>query len=727
MLTFFSLLGEGGDLLFAQQNPAQRGISLDRWGDVILGQPDFKEIAINETSGDRVWDPGGVLVDESFNPPRMWVYDTNGRVLGLQLSDPVSEAFTYSATVAIGQTSVNASTCNGDSSFQNGYPVPSASTLCAQNVRQLSITEAPSTVNMALDSQGRLYVPDQWNNRVLAYNNPWNDRVADRVWGQAGFDKGINLAHFGCNRGQGDVATSNTLCLQTDVGDGSGYAGGSPGVFIDPWDNLWVADTMNHRVLRFPRGSDGYPAATADLVLGQYSFSSRDTTSCMEGLKADGSVGSYDPFLLCRPAAVVVDEEGRVYVADTGYMESGERKYFFGRVVVYEKGSSGWSAAAVWDGKGSWTKGSSNFSGVDPRTGGLHQPSGLAFDPDGDIWVTDTLNNQIVLLNQFDGTVLNVLGHSRPTWEMYPTHHPGCGEDTGGQYQNQITLSSEDGSSFVELNICDPKGNVASFSNRDVLAAGNACVQEVYLFPVSRYANDSKQACRDYDPSYPWYDPDCRPYIGARVFNRTQGCMRNKITPRSLGSGSHRIGYAKHAGQLLVDDSGSVKVWNSPDQIATNWAEPAEVWANHPLQSVSGRFFEGNRPYNTLSVDDSQSQDSVWLAMSDGTQRLVLYALPFGENPQPLAVIAPPLPVLGGGSLSWGYAPSVAGRLSQASDGYLWVVDVENNRVFRIRNPKSDNRVIDVILGQSTVSGKQCNQGNGVKNAKPGTLCNPEL
>jgi hypothetical protein len=52
-------LGEGV-LVFAQGS-AQRGTSLDRWGDVILGQPDFKEVAINETTGDKVWDPG-VLV-----------------------------------------------------------------------------------------------------------------------------------------------------------------------------------------------------------------------------------------------------------------------------------------------------------------------------------------------------------------------------------------------------------------------------------------------------------------------------------------------------------------------------------------------------------------------------------------------------------------------------------------------------------------------------------------
>jgi len=114
---------------------------------------------------------------------------------------------------------------------------------------------------------------------------------------------------------------------------------------------------------------------------------------------------------------------------------------------------------------------------------------------------------------------------------------------------------------------------------------------------------------------------------------------------------------------------------------------------------VSGRFFENAHPYITLSVDDYQSPDSVWLAMSDGTKRLVLYALPLGDNPQPLAVLTPPLPVLGGGSLSWGnYPSSLAGRLSMTSEGYLWLSDVENNRVLRIRNPRY-NPVIDVILG----------------------------
>jgi sugar lactone lactonase YvrE len=709
----------------AQGDKPQRGLPGDLLGDLILGQPDFTEVAMNETSPDRVWDPGGVLVDESFDPPRMWVYDTNGRVLGVILSRPVSEASKYSASVVIGQASLNVSTCNGDSSFQSGYPAPTDSTLCAQNVRQLSITEAPSTVNMALDSRGRLYVPDQWNNRVLAYDDPWNDQVADRVWGQDGFDRGVNLPHFGCNRGENENPGPDTICFQTDIRDGSGYEGGTPGVYVDSWDNLWVADTMNHRVLRFPLGPDGYPEATADIVLGQYDFHSRDTSACMEGLDSDGDLGSYDPFMLCRPAAVLVDDMGRVYVADTGRMEAGWEGRFYGRVVVYGEGPSGWEVIAVWDGKGTWTRERPDFGRIDPRTGGLRHPSGLAFDPDGNIWVTDTGNHQIVLLDRMSGVPINVLGRSRPTWEQDPQGHMACGADQGLRYQNEIIMHWEDGSSRTEVNICDPSGNVASLSNRDVLVAAQACFQDVFLFPLSRYPGDPRRDCRDHDPSYPWYDPDCRPYIGARIFNRTQGCQRNKVTARSLGPASQRISYARALDQLFVSDNGGIKVWTDAHRIEVNWAEPESVWAGHPLRRVSGRFFEWRQPYGAVSVDGSMSRDALWLAVRDGgVQKLVLYELPLRDGIQPTAVLEPPLPVLGGGTLEWGPVPSLAGRLSLSEEGELWVVDVHNHRVFRVRNPRY-RPVIDVILGQEGLEGVECNQGRGVGRPGPESLCNP--
>lgn len=709
-----SLAGE--PQLIAAQSSAPRGLALDRWGDVIFGQPDFTEVTMNETSADRVFSPGGLLLDESFSPARLWLWDANSRLIGLDLSNPLTEDQIYRARVVIGQPSPGISGCNADSSFQFGYPIPSAATLCAQTPTQISISEGPSSSNMDLDSRGRLYVADNWNNRVLVYDNPWHDQVADRVWGQSGFNQGINLPNLGCNRGSISQPRADSLCFYTDHRDDSGYENGIPGVHLDPNDNLWVADPMNHRVLRFPRGSDGYPAPQADLVLGQYSFTARDPAGCWEGHNGR----AYDPFMLCRPAAVLVDSSGRVIVADAGRVAGGPNDArYYGRVVVYEKRGASWIVAAVWDGDETWVPGAGDRGPINPASMGLSEPTGLAFDPDGNIWVTDSRNNQVLLLDRSSGALLNVLGHSKPTWQI----PPGTWDD-GQNYGDGVYLRWKSGHPNIHSSVHDAHGNVASFANRDVLVAAWSVEQNVYLFPISRFPSDSKALCHDFKAGYPWYDPDCRPYVAVRLFNRTQFAQMNKITPRSLGN-SIRLGYAPHADQLLIIDNRSLKIWSRPAQQKTNYSDPIGVWARSPLVQVDGDLSEWPE-YSGLGVDDDGSQDAVWLSYWDGgsKHRLALYTLPLQQNNQPLALLEPPLPVLGGGTLSLGWVPSIAASYTLTPEGHLWIADVHNHRVLRIRNPRF-NPLVDVIIGQAQLGGTECNQGRGMDHPTASTLCNP--
>lgn len=80
------------------------------------------------------------------------------------------------------------------------------------------------------------------------------------------------------------------------------YASGAE---IDPTGNLWVADTANHRVLRFPLNpSTGAIAKRADLVLGQKDFRSNVWGNRLDELDS--------------PAAVRVDARGWLFVADKG-------------------------------------------------------------------------------------------------------------------------------------------------------------------------------------------------------------------------------------------------------------------------------------------------------------------------------------------------------------------------------------------------------------------------
>src|SRR4051812_19047898 len=61
-----------------------RGAAGDRWADVVLGQPGFGQITPNEVTARRLFNPGGVIVDRSVAPARLYVYDGgNSRVLGL--------------------------------------------------------------------------------------------------------------------------------------------------------------------------------------------------------------------------------------------------------------------------------------------------------------------------------------------------------------------------------------------------------------------------------------------------------------------------------------------------------------------------------------------------------------------------------------------------------------------------------------------------------------------
>src|SRR4051812_34507610 len=61
-----------------------RGAPGDRSADVVLGQPGFEQITPNEVTARRLFNPGGVIVDRSVAPARVYVYDGgNSRVLGL--------------------------------------------------------------------------------------------------------------------------------------------------------------------------------------------------------------------------------------------------------------------------------------------------------------------------------------------------------------------------------------------------------------------------------------------------------------------------------------------------------------------------------------------------------------------------------------------------------------------------------------------------------------------
>jgi len=356
-----------------------RGEPGDWWADIIIGQPDFSQVTPNEVVGNKLFNPGGVFVDRSIRPNRVYVYDAgNNRILGLSSlgvcigGENSSQSCTInsdcpnsscqidsqrSADIILGQPDFNSSACNGDSGFQHypDSPTPTADTLCGLRWEQMSITEGGSMVTMAADSSGNLYVPDFFNNRILRYNNPFTtDATADYVWGQSTF------SNHECNQGT-YKPTKSSLCLAPSPGVGTLKTG----VAVDAGGNLWVADTQNNRVLRFPYSSYlDAPNTTADIVLGQPDFISREPGTDLNEMHF--------------PASVRVDNNGKVYVAD-GARGSGT----VGRVLVFNP---------------PYTNGMYASSTLGSELG---EPTGLELAPDESIWINDCDNNRF--LNFSDG------------------------------------------------------------------------------------------------------------------------------------------------------------------------------------------------------------------------------------------------------------------------------------------------------------------------------------
>ena len=233
--------------------------------DGVLGQANFAGDASNRggttATANTLFDPFGVAVDRTGT---LWVADSsNNRVL--RFASAASLPNGADADGVLGQTNFA-----GDASNRGGTTA-TANTLAGP-------------VGVAVDSTGTLWVADSSNNRVLRFASAASTpdgADADGVLGQAS---------------GGTTATANTLADPI-------------GVAVDRTGTLWVADSSNHRVLRFASAASKLAGADADGVLGQADFTSNAANR--SGTAATANTLAY-------PQGVAVDPTtGRVFVADS--------------------------------------------------------------------------------------------------------------------------------------------------------------------------------------------------------------------------------------------------------------------------------------------------------------------------------------------------------------------------------------------------------------------------
>ncbi len=279
----------------------------------------------------------------------------------------VTIGFSAGALAAPGDMSADA--VLGQSAFNTRIPdrpdgVPAANNFALSNA-----------ADVAIGPNGRLYVSDPENNRVLSWPSAAGyatGQPADQVFGQPGFTSNAP--------NNGGVGPSGLSLPQ--------------GVFVDASGNLWVTDAFDHRVLKFNNPQTDATPTTADLVIGQV-----DLFHNQENLGQGGSGPDVPlPDSLQFPGRVLVIGTD-VWLADSGnsrvlhYTNVVADKPFADR--VFGQFGNFFKRAKNNDGNGQ--------NGFDASADNLLNPIGITVDATGSLYIADWGNHRIL---RYDNPIL---------------------------------------------------------------------------------------------------------------------------------------------------------------------------------------------------------------------------------------------------------------------------------------------------------------------------------
>ncbi|MFD2572722.1 T9SS type A sorting domain-containing protein [Spirosoma soli] len=352
---------------------------------------------------------------------------------------------------------------------------------------------------VAVDNAGLVYVADSANHRIMK----WGLGASEGIPVAGGNGQGRDVRQLDSPGGvfvNGDGAiyvadtynhriqkytptTNNGILVETVAGNGSQGSGPTQldhpgGVFVDESGAIYVADTRNYRIQKFPPGSSGVISGTT---------------------VAGGSKGS-GPNELDYPSSVFVDGAGAIYVADT-------RNH---RIQKWALGPTSGTTVAGGQGRG-------------PGANQLDYPTGIAVDRDGAVYVADYGNERIQKFSPVHTGSGGLLGGAAPSALRLVAPLYDC-QSGAFSFQSQ----GGDGSpiEYMAAGITAWTTNPNQFVDKETRTAADA--QPITLLArqngqTVRYLWDIRAVCPVGDPSQlrllmPQYD--CQ--SGAFVF-QTQG------------------------------------------------------------------------------------------------------------------------------------------------------------------------------------------------------------
>ena len=208
-------------------------------------------------------------------------------------------------------------------------------------------------VDLAVDREGNIYIADDFNHRLrkLTISTGLISTVAGTLV------SGYN----------GDDIDATTASLNTPEGVGVDLAG-----------NVYIADTLNHR-LRKVTVSTGKITTIAG-------------TGVSFGTPVDGILATKST--LARPSSVAVDTEGNIYIADSANHR-----------IRKVSGSTGIITTVAGTGVNGY-----NQDGIAATTATLSSPLAVAVDASGNFYIADSFNNRLRKVTLSTGIITTIAG-----------------------------------------------------------------------------------------------------------------------------------------------------------------------------------------------------------------------------------------------------------------------------------------------------------------------------
>ncbi len=649
---------------------AVRGVSGDLWADVIIGQPNFGDFTPHQVAATRVFNSAGVEVDRSVQPNRIYYYDGgNSRVLGL------SHLGTCQAGPKGGQWCTGNSDCPGSvcnvqdgigADLVIGQPSFTTSGCNGDSSFQNFPTRAPASASTLCG------MPEaRFPSRKVSHLPTWRWTAPATCTSPTS----TTTASSDTTRPSPRTQSPITCGARADF-TGNGCNRGRGNALPDA-QSLCFRSIFNEGFTGGVEIDSAGNLWVSDNANHRVLRFPKDPRTGIPMASADlvlgqPDFGSANPGAalnqMCAPAGVRVDGTGNVYVVDSQlFCNLGST----GRVLIFNPPFfSGMSAT------------SSLGEGL------FRNPQGLELDPAGGFWVSDTGNNQFLFFPTGSTQPTKVLGKPVPDYS-------GSCDNSSGQY-----FIYADGFAGDKARVCGSAGGIGINTDGDIFVSAWAELQDMWRFPAPIPLISGV--------AYP---------ADKRIFLPLQYAVPNQVG-RSGFNGSP--GLAVAGSQLILAENARLMFWNGTSTLTNG--QPADGCLG--AIDAPGCLLEGQHRYGRMSADQASH---LWVLNNANDGQIQVYALPLTGNSTPFTTLNSPLPVLGGGSISWDDFLIIGGVSTNGPGTKLWVADPVRNRVFRISNPLT-NPIVDIVLGQTSLDGTLCNQGHGDEGHRlpsQNSLCKP--